>query len=188
MIYYIRHGQSERNIRYEQPDYNPETYVNWRIADRNTKLTALGREQAKAAAENFRGVKFDKVYCSPFVRAKQTCEIILRTLGLDLEPIINERLREWQMPDGMTDAEFRRTYKANNDKEFFEDIAKTCKPRTHGFFDKLKKTYQGENILIVGHGTAGAVARRYFEGEPKDDDHTDLIKNCPNCHIFKWDF
>ncbi|MDR0976092.1 MAG: histidine phosphatase family protein [Christensenellaceae bacterium] len=188
MIYYIRHGQSERNVRFKQPDYNPETYVNRRIADRNTKITEVGKEQAKAAAENFKGIKFDKVYCSPFLRARETCEIILRTLGLELEPIIDERLREWQCPDGMTDAQQWEKYKADNNKEMFEDLVKNYKPMVYEFLDELKKTYHGEDILIVGHQTSGMVLRGYFEGEPKDNDYSEFNRDCPNCHIFKWEF
>lgn len=79
----LRHGESTGNAenRHQgQADY---------------PLTDLGIDQVNCLSEDWksRGWKFDRVVCSPLSRAKETGEILSRTLGLELEydPIWMER-------------------------------------------------------------------------------------------------
>lgn len=74
-IILVRHGQSEANIA--KIFGGPET-----------KLSELGVEQALKSREYIQGLKFDKVYSSPFLRAVDTME------NLALEGEIKEEIRE----------------------------------------------------------------------------------------------
>lgn len=61
-IYMIRHGQTEANLKrvhYGQTDIS---------------LTPLGIEQAVEAGAKLRGIKFDKIYSSDLIRARQTAD------------------------------------------------------------------------------------------------------------------
>lgn len=63
-LWLLRHGAAEPYQRHD--------------ADR--QLTEQGREQVIAAAEFLKDVAFDRVLCSPYIRARQTAELLCSTL------------------------------------------------------------------------------------------------------------
>lgn len=63
-LWLLRHGAAEAYQRHD--------------ADR--QLTEQGREQVVQAAKFLVGVQFDRVLCSPYVRARQTAELLCATL------------------------------------------------------------------------------------------------------------
>ncbi|MDY7219601.1 phosphohistidine phosphatase SixA [Denitrificimonas sp. JX-1] len=52
----------------------------YQIKDSERKLTEQGRAQVVQAADFLRDVHFDRVLCSPYVRARQTAELLSSTL------------------------------------------------------------------------------------------------------------
>lgn len=74
-IILVRHGESEANIAKI-------------FGGSEVKLSELGKEQALKSKDFIQGLKFDKVYTSPFVRAIET----MKHLGLEGE--IKEEIRE----------------------------------------------------------------------------------------------
>ena len=81
----VRHGQSEWNLK--------NLFTGWRDVD----LTELGREEARAGAENLkaRGAKFDIAFTSVLKRAQKTNDIILDVLGqTGLKTIRDQALNE----------------------------------------------------------------------------------------------
>lgn len=78
-IYFVRHGH---------PDY------------KNDCLTALGHEQAEAAAERLRGCGIERVFSSSQSRALQTAEHTAKLLGLDVIPCDFIREIRWDSIDG----------------------------------------------------------------------------------------
>ena len=83
MIYFIRHGETEynRDFRFQGHLDNP--------------LSDVGINQAKTACENSKNYKFDKIYCSPLIRARQTADIINSYHNLEI--IEDDRLKEIYM-------------------------------------------------------------------------------------------
>jgi broad specificity phosphatase PhoE len=84
----------------------------WSAAGRHTGRTDIplddeGREQARAAAPLVSALGVDAVRVSPLARARETCEL----LGLDLAPVVDPDLVEWDYGDyeGITTAEIRAT-------------------------------------------------------------------------------
>lgn len=63
-LWLLRHGAAEAQQRHD--------------ADR--QLTEQGREQVLQAAQLLAGVQFDRVLSSPYVRARQTAELLCATL------------------------------------------------------------------------------------------------------------
>lgn len=61
-------------------------------------LTARGHEQARRLAERLSHERFDQVFVSPMVRARETAAPILEVLGVDDAPI-EPWLEELRMPD-----------------------------------------------------------------------------------------
>lgn len=93
-VYLIRHGETE-----------------WSLSGRHTSVTDLpltsnGRVQAQTLKRMINSKAFVKIYCSPLLRARQTCEV----LGYDQEAYIDDDLVEWRYGDyeGLTTMEIRQ--------------------------------------------------------------------------------
>ncbi|MEK7176867.1 MAG: class I tRNA ligase family protein, partial [Patescibacteria group bacterium] len=113
----MRHGEAESNAK-NVPDL---------VGDPNNRLTEKGREEVGRA--NVKNI--DLVFSSPFLRAKETVEIIKKQHKLsDDEIIVDERLRE--VHPNENGAEVRR--------------------RTGEFLFEIEKKYRNKNILIISHG------------------------------------
>jgi broad specificity phosphatase PhoE len=81
----LRHGQSEFNLHYGATRRDPG------IED--PRLTELGHEQARLAAEAMAAHDIRRIIASPYTRALQTAAPIARRLGLavTVDPIVAER-------------------------------------------------------------------------------------------------
>jgi broad specificity phosphatase PhoE len=81
----LRHGQSEFNLHFTATRRDPG------ITD--PKLTALGHNQAKAAAEALDGEDIRRIIASPFTRALQTAAPLALRRGLPVlvQPLVRER-------------------------------------------------------------------------------------------------
>lgn len=89
MIYFIRHGESEANVKKVFAGQKDDSL-----------LTDEGRQQAKITAEEIikEGLKIDQIYSSPLKRAYETAEIIAKEIGFDTSKIITEnRIMEYDM-------------------------------------------------------------------------------------------
>ena len=64
-LYMIRHGQSTTNLA--------QCHAGWA----QVPLTVRGEEEAKIAGKKLEGIRFDRVYSSDLLRAKQTQQIAL---------------------------------------------------------------------------------------------------------------
>lgn len=72
-LFLARHGQTEWNAqgRYQGSLDSP--------------LTALGRAQARAAAETMRGRGVARLLCSPLGRARHTADVVAEAVGIPVE-------------------------------------------------------------------------------------------------------
>ena len=64
MLYIIRHGKTDWNVRHKMQGRT------------DIPLNEEGRQMAEAAREDYRDVHFDICFCSPLIRAKETAEIL----------------------------------------------------------------------------------------------------------------
>jgi probable phosphoglycerate mutase len=92
----IRHGESESNVLKIMTD-DLEKYP----------LTSNGVMQAKSVAQEISEFKFDSLYSSPVLRARETAGIISGSLSVDVQ--INNDIRETSMGglNGLTSREAR---------------------------------------------------------------------------------
>jgi len=157
MIYYVRHGQTEGNLR--------QIF----IGNLNFPLNEVGIKQAEETAEKLKDIKFDHVFCSPTKRAEQTMKIILknRTVSYVFDKRIIERSDGDLEGQKLNEIDQKRwnmdeTYK----KEWGESIEESF-ARVKEFFDEVLEKYPNKNILIVAHGGIGMLTRCYFYGFPK---------------------
>ncbi len=149
----LRHGEAEHNI-----------LGIWSSGNRDVHhLTAHGKDQVKKTTEEirekFEKKEFDYIFVSPFLRTRETAEIIAEGLGIERERIVcDERLSEWNVGvfDGkpMSDY-FSLRHDSGNPYEFESvngESYRALVKRAGDFMYDLEKKYQHKNILIVSHG------------------------------------
>ena len=153
MIYLVRQGQTDWNL-FKKCNGVTETLLN---------LTGI--EQAKLQAENLKTVDFDACFCSPQLRARQTCEIIY-----DGKIVFDDRLVE------ILCGEFEgKDETADLMKSFFQAIKTGDKGtetydsfmnRNRSFCEMIARDYKGKNVLIVTHAANIRVIDHCFTGKP----------------------
>lgn len=144
----MRHGRADNNV---------QDIVS---SDRSASihLTEEGKEKAKESAVTLGPV--DYIYASPFVRTRETAEIVAREFGISSDAIIfDDRLAECNFgalsgksieeyhalfPDKM-----QRFTKGPAGGETYTDIRR----RMMDFVSELENKYVGKKILIISHGT-----------------------------------
>jgi len=168
MIYFVRHGQTDFNL-------------NKVIAGQfDVLLNEKGIAQAKQTAIDLKEIKFDLCFCSPLMRAKQTCAEIL-VYHDNLQPVYDDRLKAryygklQQQPSNVLT--FNRWQAGKFETETkaleIESIMDVYK-RVASFFDELNKKYSHKNILVVAHSCIGRIVSAYFNGIPENQDFSAL--------------
>ena len=118
-LWLVRHGQSQGNIARDAADEAGAHEIDIDLRDVDVPLSNLGRKQAEAAGRWFAALPEDErpeiILSSPYVRAKQTAEIICREGALADAPahnIVDERLREREFGifDRLTTAGIRHRF------------------------------------------------------------------------------
>lgn len=151
-------GNTYRVMRHGEAIHNLKGLIS-NDKDAPDHLTEKGREQVRASAEELKGKGIDLIIGSPFVRTRETLEIVKGTLGLtDDQVIIDGRLHEMIVGgfDGTTWADYHSTLPKT--KENFS----TAFPNGESYMDVKRRmmdaiadidaTYKNKNILIVTHG------------------------------------
>ena len=100
-LWLVRHGQSQGNVARDAADEAGAHEIDIDMRDVDVPLSALGEKQGEAAGRWFSALPANErpeiILASPYVRARQTAEIISRQGALAGGPartIIDERLRE----------------------------------------------------------------------------------------------
>lgn len=158
-IYFIRHTQSEANLK------------DILASRQDFPLTEKGRQEAVVIASEFKEIaQLDRIFCSPLIRAQQTAQPIAEAFGLDVET--DERITEQDLGvfSGMTYAELndRPNYMHERSKrwkwipegggESYEMIANRLEP----FFQSLE-SLEGDSILFVTHAVTLRMVKATLE-------------------------
>ena len=154
-FYFVRHGESEGNAARV---FTGQT---------DSPLTARGREQAAAVAEELAQVKFDRIVSSDLSRTRDTADVIAKRLGKPVE--IVPELREIDVGDrtGTSFDETRGLPNWNDDGFVAWPGGETLDrvlARTLGAIDRLTRESPGKTILIVGHGGVNRILLSHFLG------------------------
>lgn len=146
-VFFVRHGEAETN----KNDVLSAVYD-------GHPLTENGRSQVKATAEQLHGIRFDRAYSSPVLRARQTAEILLEERNIELK--VDERLRE----RGMGEMEGKQAHRGNwiipmlRKREYslgiesFQGIAE----RVLSFIDAIPK--EGNTLVATHESPVSALA------------------------------
>jgi broad specificity phosphatase PhoE len=204
----VRHGESVANtFRLETVnDVPPE----WRgTPDHKIPLTERGRQQARATGEALARLYpegFDYVYYSPYVRTRETAELIVEAFPGAVRERMRERfwsdlfLREQafgyadliaatddlgaRFQDAWQRFEHHRSIagKFYTRPENGDSWADVCE-RTRTFLGKLfHEGRHGTHVLAIAHGVTIATFRYHLERLSEDEVveayHRDRLKNC----------
>jgi broad specificity phosphatase PhoE len=147
-VYLVRHGQTNHNVAATHQG-------------RDATLTELGRQQARYVANSLKLFPIELILSSPFDRAKESAEIINKSLKKEV--VFTEELREIMFPSALhgmhydhpTSLEVRALMKKNandpdwhhSDEENFYDACKRAQKLIKSF-----EAYGKEHILAVTHG------------------------------------
>lgn len=157
----MRHGEAVNNA---------EGFVNAHIEEK-CALTDAGKKQVEKSAKELTSTGITKIYASPFMRARETAEIMAEHLGLDASAIVvDERLREVDFGslDGGAYDEFltyEKEHVATYDTRLPEgESYLEAKRRFGAFLYEVEHTKRGETVLIVSHGIALETLAAVAEG------------------------
>ncbi|MFA6397677.1 MAG: histidine phosphatase family protein [Candidatus Paceibacterota bacterium] len=156
MIYFVRHGESEDNVK--------KLFA----GRKDSLLTEKGREQARKTAKNIREreLNVDRIISSPLKRALETAEIIAREIGFDKNRIeISDEIIEYDMgsitgtPWGVISSKILIGAENAEDPEIFKN-------RVYNFVKELSKS--DKNILLVSHaGIIRMLETIKIKGDPE---------------------
>lgn len=172
MIYIVRHGQTEQNLKKKLQGRS------------NHPLTDLGREQASAVGDAFRdaGIVFDKVYTSPLDRAIETAKLVAGDVPIECEDALIE----------MDYGPYEGTDLHNlppEVEEFFQDFTNHPAPegmeqlssvvaRAGEFLERLKAEAVHRDILLSTHAIAMKGLLEYLTPDSNGAYWSKYIGNC----------
>lgn len=117
-------------------------------------LDEEGLEQAARLAENLSGERWDRIYASDLLRARQTAEIIAKRLGI-AEITLDSRLQEMNagLIEGTTEEERQQKWGKDWKKlELGLEPPDIGMERGAACIAEIARKHKGEHVLIVSHG------------------------------------
>ena len=173
----MRHGESESNV---------EGIISANI-DNDDSITEAGKEQVKKAAAELKDQNIDLIISSPFMRTRQTAEIVREELGLsETSLLFDEIIREYDLSDeyeGGAWSEYGKNFPEWNDRYTVQvkgtENRLDVKKRMGEFLYALESNpdHVGKNILVVSHGgpiaTLLEAARGLDVGQSKEAHDTE---------------
>ncbi|GAC1315610.1 MAG: histidine phosphatase family protein [Chloroflexota bacterium] len=209
VLWIVRHGESAGNVAREQAYVAQQPFIDIDARDPDVVLSEVGEAQAAALGRWFAAMpahdRPSAVLSSPYVRARQTADIVARVADLstdvDSRLVVDERLREKEFGilDRLTrwgiesrypeQAELRsrlgKFYHRPPGGESWCDVIL----RLRSVIDTLTREYTGERVLIVCHSVVVLCFRYLFERLSEEEileiDRTDEIANCA---VAEYDF
>ena len=172
MIYIVRHGQTEQNLKKRMQGRS------------DFPLTELGREQAAAVGDAFRkaGIHFDKVYTSPLDRAVETAKLVAGDVPIEVEEALIEM--DYGPYEGTDLHDLPPEV-----EEFFQDFVHNPAPegmeqlhdvvaRAGEFLERLKAEAVNRDILLSTHAIAMKGLLEYLTPESNGAYWSKYIGNC----------
>jgi probable phosphoglycerate mutase len=137
-------------VRHGTTDWNREGRAQ---GHSDIPLDETGLMEAEKLAERIGGEKWDRIYSSDLLRAKQTAEAIERRKGIAIRFDTRLRERSGGMIEGTTEEE--RLHKWGPDwrnHQLGMETADSVIKRGLSFLEEVGRDHPDENILVVTHG------------------------------------
>lgn len=207
-LWLVRHGESAGNVARDLAEARGLPVIDIEHRDVDVPLSKLGERQAHAVGKWFGEQPRDEqpgvILTSPYVRAVQTAELIVKAGGLRGGPLVHvadERLREKEFGclDRLTRAgitarfpdESRRRadvgkfyYRPPGGESWCDVIL-----RLRSLFDHVQLQYRCERVMIVAHQVTVLCVRYLLEQMTEAQIlEIDREKDVANCSITTYDF
>ncbi len=155
---FVRHGQSEANAA-------------GIIGDSTTPLTDQGKGQAQQTGVNLKDKNITTILCSPFLRARQTTEIIATELGLPTTAItIIDDLQERGTGELVNKP---KTHESEwyyiTDSAEGEEKCQALLERMTRALNQIKAVKSDGMLLVVGHAVSGFYLQQVAAGKTSLD-------------------
>jgi broad specificity phosphatase PhoE len=207
-VWLVRHGQSAGNVARDAAESATLRVIDIATRDMDTPLSQLGVEQAIALGHWF-GKMSDAerptvVLSSPYVRARETTQLILESAGLAADRFAwqaDERLREKEFGvlDRLTKFGIEHKYPELSEqrrhvgKFYFRPPGgeSWCDVllRLRSVLDTIVREHRKERVLIVSHQVIVNCFRYLFE---RMDEQAilaiDRSADVPNCSVTSYEF
>jgi len=156
----MRHGEGDHNVAgiLSSKPQNPH------------HLTDAGRAVAQATADLLCKKSIDVIFTSPYVRTRETTDIVVERTAFKGDVIVDDRLSEFNFGDydGKSVEEYHRYFSALHEKltkrlpggENLYDVRK----RVGEFLYDIDSKYEGKHILIVTHDSPATALELVAEG------------------------
>ncbi|OGI65785.1 hypothetical protein A3A95_01495 [Candidatus Nomurabacteria bacterium RIFCSPLOWO2_01_FULL_39_18] len=160
----MRHGEAENNAR---NIYSSDQKIN--------HLTNRGRAQVLKTAQTLKSKKITKIFSSPFLRTRETAEMVADVINFPKDKIIyDDRIRELEFGD-FSERPVRDYWDFMKGKAWTFDTKvpggesfQDGKQRFGDFLYEIDKKQKSENILIISHGLSVELVPAIIEGAGKE--------------------
>lgn len=195
-IVIVRHAESLKNVeraRVEQFDSN-RLKLDIKERDMDIELSEKGEWQAIAAGKALKPLmRFDAVFVSPYIRCRQTADLIVEQLGYSPKVVVEERIREKEfgVVDNLTKKGIAKFYpdewerRMRDGKYYYRPSGGESYPdvalRVHSLLGTLTRDYRRKNVMVVCHSVVVKVFRKLLERLEEKDvlaiDELDEVRN-----------
>ncbi|MGV3741469.1 MAG: histidine phosphatase family protein [Burkholderiaceae bacterium] len=207
-IWIVRHGQSAGNVARDMAEAAGLHLIDIATRDVDVPLSPLGERQSAALGQWFKDMPPSEqpsvVLFSPYLRARETAQLILESAGIDPEDVVyvaDERLREKEFGilDRLTTYGIRQKYpelaeqRMHVGKFYFRPPGgeSWCDVilRLRSVIDTIVREYACERVLIVGHQVIVNCFRYLLERMDEEQILSlDRIADVPNCSVTSYEF
>jgi broad specificity phosphatase PhoE len=204
-LWVVRHGESAGNVARDLAEADELERIDIAERDVDVPLSEVGEGQAEALgrwlAEQPEDRRPTVLWVSPYVRAQQTAQIALKTAGLDLPSVVDERLREREF--GVLDRLTRRGIEAQFPDEA-ERRARLGKfyhrppggeswsdvlLRLRAALDDMRRDCAEQRVLLVAHQVVTLLVRYVVEQLTEEEIlHIDRLADVANCAVTSYRF
>ncbi|WP_029000640.1 histidine phosphatase family protein [Azohydromonas australica] len=208
LLWIVRHGQSAGNVARDHAEAAGLPLIDIAERDVDVPLSDLGRQQAQALGDWFGALPAEErpnvVLCSPYVRTRQTAQLVLEAAGIECEDVnwvVDERLREKEfgLLDRLTRHGIQLKYPELSEqrrhvgKFYFRPPGgeSWCDVilRLRSLLETVVREYRGERVLIVAHQVVVNCLRYLLERMDEEQIlETDRQADVPNCGLTSYAF
>lgn len=204
-LWVIRHGQSAGNVARDRAEAAGLAVIDIAERDIDVPLSSLGCEQSHSVGAWFASLPADQrpqvVLCSPYLRARQTAQLIVDSAALT-SPVrlrLDERLREKEFGilDRLTVHGIRQKYPELNEQRLHVGKFYFRPPggeswcdvilRLRSLNEMMARELAGQRVLIVAHQVVVNCLRYLLEQLDESAIlDVDRAADVPNCSITSY--
>ena len=207
-LWIVRHGQSAGNVARDAAEAAGLPVIDIEHRDIDTPLSPLGRTQATALGQWFGEMPADRkpevVLCSPYVRARETTQLLLEAAGIAAGSIrvrMDERLREKEFGilDRLTVLGIRQKFpelseqRSHVGKFYFRPPGgeSWCDVilRLRSLVEMATREHGGQRVLVVAHQVTVNCMRYLLECMDEAEIlGIDKAADVPNCGVTSYEY